>query len=137
MNSIPQNFYRISIKALILDDKKRFLLFREENGQWDLPGGGLDYGETPQECLKRELKEEGGLEIISIKPYPSSFVTGLRENGTWKGIVLYETKVKNINFTPSEECVDVSFFTKEEALKENLYPSVKEFVLQYDVLAHQ
>lgn len=54
-------FYRISVKALILDSEKRFLLVREDNGFWELPGGGLDHGEEPHACLKRELFEEMGL----------------------------------------------------------------------------
>ncbi|MBU1246192.1 MAG: NUDIX hydrolase, partial [Patescibacteria group bacterium] len=61
-NNIPNCFYRISIKALIVDDKKRFLLVKEDNGTWDLPGGGLDFGEDAKSCLKREIKEETGLE---------------------------------------------------------------------------
>jgi 8-oxo-dGTP diphosphatase len=46
MLNIPECFYRVSVKALILDDKKRFLLIREGNGFWSLPGGGLDFGEN-------------------------------------------------------------------------------------------
>ncbi len=47
MAMIPNNFYRTSVKALILDDKKRFLLLLEKKGLWELPGGGLDFGENP------------------------------------------------------------------------------------------
>jgi len=32
-------------------------------GQWFVPGGALDEGETPVECAVRELREESGLEV--------------------------------------------------------------------------
>lgn len=38
-SQIPDCFYRISIKALILDEFGKFLLCREDNGKWDFPGG--------------------------------------------------------------------------------------------------
>ena len=40
---IPDSFYRVSVKGLILDDSRRFLLICSDNGHWDLPGGGLDF----------------------------------------------------------------------------------------------
>ena len=40
---IPECFYRISVKALVLNEARdRFLITQEEDGRWELPGGGLD-----------------------------------------------------------------------------------------------
>jgi 8-oxo-dGTP diphosphatase len=137
MKKIPDNFYRTSIKALILDNKKRFLLSLEENGYWEFPGGGLDFGENSLDCLKRELKEEMDLKSTHIDEQPSYFVTALHLNGLWKANVFYNTTVKNLKFKPSDECVELRFFTVEEAKKENLYPIVKEFIKIYNPEKHE
>ena len=49
-------------------------------GWWDFPGGFMDWGEHPEETLRREIKEETGLEIlvkriVGIYPgyYPAAF----------------------------------------------------------------
>ena len=138
MQNIPNCFYRISIKALILDSEKRFLLTKEENGKWELPGGGgLDFGENFKDCLKREIKEEMGLDITFVADTPSYFVTAKRDNREyWLSSILYVTKVKDLNFTPSDECVELRFFNKEEALKENLFSTIVEFVKLYNPENH-
>ena len=52
MNKIPECFYRVSVKALVLNETRdKFLICEEESGVWELPGGGLDWGATPQEDL--------------------------------------------------------------------------------------
>lgn len=136
MLEVPNNFYRTSIKALILDDEKRFLMILENNGLWEMPGGGLDFGESPHDCLTREIKEEMDLEVIYINKQPSYFASALNINKIWKTAVFYETKVKNLDFKPTDECTKIKFFTKEEALKENLYPAIKEFINEYDPKNH-
>jgi ADP-ribose pyrophosphatase YjhB (NUDIX family) len=53
----------------IITDQGRILLcrlsrsVREYGGQWTLPGGGLEFGEHPEEAVLREIQEETGLEV--------------------------------------------------------------------------
>ena len=54
----PNTFYRVSLKAIIRNDKNEVLLVKEQGSEWSLPGGGIDHGETYVEALARELKEE-------------------------------------------------------------------------------
>ena len=53
--------------AVCVDDKGRVLLARRAgeiyNGRWDLPGGFLGEGEHPLDALRREVKEETGLDV--------------------------------------------------------------------------
>ncbi len=56
--------------AVIFDDNGRVLLldhvFRPESG-WGIPGGFLNRGEQPEAGLRRELREEVGLELDSVE----------------------------------------------------------------------
>ena len=64
--------YRPNVAAVILSSKypescEFFLAHRNDmNGIWQFPQGGIDDGETPQEALLRELKEEIGTSNVEI-----------------------------------------------------------------------
>ena len=127
---IKQAWYRISAKALIYNEKWEFLLCKEDNGVWDFPGGGLDHGEKPDVCIKRELQEEMGLEVIEISKTPKYFVTAHKpesKSRPWIANIFYEVKVKNLDFTPSDECVEIWFFDKNSVKNINWLANVKEF----------
>lgn len=54
--------------ALILDPDDRLLLDEQERfGErvWTVPGGGLELGETVEECARREVLEEVGLRVTA------------------------------------------------------------------------
>lgn len=124
---IPNGYYRVSIKGLILDEtRKKFAIILEDNGLWELPGGGLHHGESPKECLKREIKEEMGLTAIEVSPYPSYFLVGKNMKGIWSVNIVFEIKVKDLNFTPSDECLEIKFVSPEELDSINAFRTVKE-----------
>lgn len=55
--------WRPSVYAIIVKNKK--VLLSNQYGGFDLPGGGVDLGEDLYEALKREVKEETGVNIAN------------------------------------------------------------------------
>ena len=136
--NIPDHFYRVSAKALIFDNNKKFLLLVEDNGGLDFPGGGVGYGEEPTECLRREIEEETGLNVLQVNHIPSYVILSEHRSGKhWICNIFYEAKIKDFKFKPSNECVDMKFLTKDEALKENIFPNVTAFLEKFDPKNHQ
>ena len=61
--------FTIGIFGVIFDKQRRVLLcHRRDYDLWNLPGGALETGESPWDGVKREIKEETGLdaEIVSL-----------------------------------------------------------------------
>jgi 8-oxo-dGTP pyrophosphatase MutT (NUDIX family) len=124
--------YRISAKALILNETRdKFLIVLEESGKWDFAGGGLKFGESVEDCLRREIEEEMGVPVLSVAANPSYFLRGQFENpvrrGQWYANVFYEVKVGHLKFRPSNECGAILFVDAAEAKALQAFDSVYEF----------
>lgn len=127
-SDIPPCFYRISVKALILDETRtKFLIAKEQKGVWELPGGGLEWGASPQADLAREIEEEVGLQTTWVADDPSYFLTFQDDAGSvWRANVLYEATLSGLDFKPSDECVEIKFVTPAEIASLNALVNVQK-----------
>ena len=55
--------FRVAVSALIFDGERVLLSHRSDIDWWNLPGGGVEAGETVDEAICREVGEETGLEV--------------------------------------------------------------------------
>lgn len=121
----------ITAARAVIHDKEDRILFirRRDNGLWAMPAGRQELGESILDCLKREVKEESGLNVISATPmaiYSQVSVVTTAESpyqlflvqflvDEWFGELLTET----------DETVDARFFDSD-ALPENIPESYHE-----------
>ncbi len=122
-----QCYYRVSVKGIVIDGQGRVLLAREDNGKWELLGGGLDHGEGINECLAREVYEETGLKLIGVSDAPR-YVFAFPRPGkdTFIINIVYEITLENLKFTPSEECQELRFFSVEQMQHLDSYGNVQK-----------
>ena len=101
---------RPSVSAVIFDARRRLLLQqRSDGGQWGLPGGSLEIGESVKEGVIREVREETGLAVavrrlIGIYSEPRRQVVRYPDGNVWHYVnVCFECVVRGGVLTTCDE----------------------------------
>ena len=129
MPRIMVNF-RVAAKSFIIHDDRLLVVKRRPNdvqkpGMWEIPGGRLEPGENPFEGLKREAKEETGLDIDVIHPLQVRHFT--RDDGQTITMLIFLCKALTSNVQLSDEHTEFEWVPLERA-KEKLPDFFKETV---------
>ena len=113
--------HKVSVAALVTNEEGKILLVNSPWRGWEYPGGLIEPGETFEQALHREVREEAGVEIE---------ITGFV--GICKNVGM---DIVNIDFiaeyaggelTTSEESTEVGWFTAEEAFQIITFPLTKK-----------
>jgi len=117
--------FHLAANGMIVKGNKILLHHRTDCDMWDLPGGGLEKGETIFQTLRREVKEETGLNIKPIK------LTGVYQNYR-KEIFVFNFLVKVISgkLTKNKEADDFKYFDFK-SLPKNMPAKQKERILDF------
>jgi 8-oxo-dGTP diphosphatase len=122
--------YRTSVKAIVRNEQGDILLCQEKDGRREVPGGGIEHGEDVFVALRREIYEETGLEVVDIDPRPLCYITS--ENGNplrpFIANICYAITIKNLDFTPSDECIAIGFFNPETIKTIDVFGSARRVV---------
>lgn len=128
----------IAVIGAIINQEKKFLLtkrvhlddedYKSYHNAWQLPGGGLEFGESPEETLHREMKEELGsdIEIISLLP---KIYTKQRKNYQLIFIVyLCRLKNKKAKIKLNNEASDYHWYTFNQVLRLKRMAGTLQFI---------
>lgn len=108
----PRTF-PVSVKGVVVRDE-RVLLLRNERHEWELPGGKIEVGETPETCLAREIEEETAWPVV-IGPILDSWTYHITTVDRHVFIVTYGCRpVSGGDLRVSSEHKEAALFTQDQ-----------------------
>lgn len=106
--------FPITFSLVIARSDAGYLLVRNKTkGVWELPGGFIDAGESPRLCAARELKEESGQSVASLRWCAVLELTGAT-TGTSYGALYRGDIATSAHFTGNAEIDAIGFWPESE-----------------------
>ncbi len=108
---------RPSVSAVIFGVRGRLLLQqRSDGGQWGLPGGSVEIGESVSAAVVREVREETGLTVslkrlVGVYSEPALQVVRYPDGNVWHYVnVCFECAARSGELTTCDETLDLRYF---------------------------
>ncbi len=130
-----QQYPEPTVGALIFNQKNKVLLMKSHKwkGKYVMPGGHVELGERIEDALKREIREETGLDIYDIKFI--IFQEFIFDDVFWKKrhfiFLDFSCKTKSDNVTLNEEGQEYAWVDLKEVLKLPIEPYTKKTIEEY------
>lgn len=129
--------FRVSLKAVILNSAEQVLVVKERGRDWwDIPGGGLEHGESVRDALARELYEEVALQ--GEFAYESILVEDpryLEQHNLYQMRLTFWVKPERMQFDVGEDADEVQFI--DPALLEHSKLITERKIFEYSQLVKQ
>jgi 8-oxo-dGTP pyrophosphatase MutT (NUDIX family) len=110
--------FSVSVKGVVVRDGRVLLVYNERD-EWELPGGRLEIGETPPQCVAREITEETGWKVTT-GPILDSWLYYIAPADKHVLIVTYGAHLDpgqdDLDPVLSHEHAEVGLFTQDEVL---------------------
>jgi len=127
--------FRISLKAVIINDDGQVLIVKESGRDWwDIPGGGLDHGESIKDTLTRELREEVGfVGNFDYKVILAEDPRLMLNFNLYQTRITFAVKPDNFNFEPGDDGDEIRFINPDDFKDSDLANEQK--IYEYSQLA--
>lgn len=112
--------------------------FPETNNKWQVAGGGLEFGETPEETTLRELREELGVNAKIICPHPVVWTQtwNLTDVANHLVLITFIVDIGDQPITLNQEADRYEWVTVQTLDVDNCLPATKPIIDQAEKLVN-
>ncbi len=120
------------VVSVLLEKEGRILMLKRAHEPfkryWVLPGGFMEYDETPEEAIKREAKEEAGIDIIvdkligvyQIDDDPRGIHVDIIFSGKWSGVISLDEDLGEYKSFKTNKLPKKIAYKHREAIRDSL-----------------
>ena len=129
----PPGIFNVAVEAVIVKDGKILITQRSFErphapGEWEILTGRVDQGETFEEAVKREVKEEVNLDVLPIKPFNTFHFYRGSEKAEHLGVSFLCQYLSGEVTLDKKEQIAYKWATPEEALALIKDPSIQSSI---------
>lgn len=127
----------LAVAAVIWNDRREVLLIRRtkepRKGQWSLPGGKVQFGESLEDAVRREVREETGLEIalLGIAGVAETFLDASVGAADVHFVLIdYSARMVSGEAVAASDATDATWFSHEQVAALPLWSETQRIITQ-------